>query len=153
MNLPRHPVVYGYVKHAARRLLGSTAFSLTALLTLALAIGANTLIFSVVNGVLLAGLTIMGQPAARAGCTATNDSPHDPMKPGTGGPTGAPVPAPPGARFPRLPRDSATVRSGSTTVTINGKAAVRHGDTALTCNDPADAPVSKIIAAGTVMIG
>jgi predicted permease len=41
------------VKFAIRRLLASPAFSLTALLTLALAIGANALIFSVVNGVLL----------------------------------------------------------------------------------------------------
>ena len=33
-----------------------------------------------------------------------------------------------------------------------GKPAARCGDTVMTCNDPADLPVGKIIAAGTVMI-
>jgi uncharacterized Zn-binding protein involved in type VI secretion len=47
----------------------------------------------------------------------------------------------------------ATIAVGSPTVTINGKAAARMGDTARTCNDPADAPVGHVIAAGTVMIG
>jgi len=41
------------MKHALRRLAASPAFSLTALVTLGVAIGANALIFSVVNGVLL----------------------------------------------------------------------------------------------------
>jgi putative ABC transport system permease protein len=41
------------VKHALRRLLKSPAFSLTALITIGAAIGANALIFSVVNGVIL----------------------------------------------------------------------------------------------------
>src|SRR5690606_22029936 len=41
------------VRHAFRRLVASPAFSLTALVTLGVAIGANALIFSVVNGVLL----------------------------------------------------------------------------------------------------
>jgi predicted permease len=41
------------MKHALRRLLATPAFSLTAVITLAAAIGANALIFSVVNGVLL----------------------------------------------------------------------------------------------------
>lgn len=41
------------MKHALRRLSASPAFTLTALITLAVAIGANALIFSVVNGVLL----------------------------------------------------------------------------------------------------
>ena len=41
------------MKHALRRLAASPAFTLTALVTLGVAIGANALIFSVVNGVLL----------------------------------------------------------------------------------------------------
>jgi putative ABC transport system permease protein len=41
------------MRHAARRLLKNPAFSLTAAITLGAAIGANALIFSVVNGVLL----------------------------------------------------------------------------------------------------
>ena len=41
------------MRHAIRRLVSTPAFSLTAAITLAAAIGANALIFSVVNGVLL----------------------------------------------------------------------------------------------------
>src|SRR5512134_2646000 len=41
------------MRHAFRRLISTPAFSLTAAITLAAAIGANALIFSVVNGVLL----------------------------------------------------------------------------------------------------
>lgn len=41
------------MKHALRRLLKSPAFALTALITVGAAIGANALIFSVVNGVIL----------------------------------------------------------------------------------------------------
>ena len=41
------------MRHAFRRLSASPVFSLTALVTLGVAIGANALIFSVVNGVLL----------------------------------------------------------------------------------------------------
>jgi predicted permease len=41
------------MRHALRRLVSNPAFSLTAIITLAAAIGANALIFSVVNGVLL----------------------------------------------------------------------------------------------------
>jgi uncharacterized Zn-binding protein involved in type VI secretion len=38
-------------------------------------------------------------------------------------------------------------------VFINGKPAARNGDTALTCNDPADLPAGTVVAAGSVNIG
>ena len=41
------------MRHAIRRLVSTPAFSLTAAITLAAAIGANALIFSVVHGILL----------------------------------------------------------------------------------------------------
>ena len=41
------------MKHSLRRLIKSPAFALTALITVGAAIGANALIFSVVNGVIL----------------------------------------------------------------------------------------------------
>ncbi len=69
--------------------------------------------------------------------TATNTPPHIPQ----GGPFQAP------------PANSATIQMGSATVMINGQAAARMGDTATTCNDPADLPVGTVVAAGTVMIG
>lgn len=45
--------VESHMRHAIRRLAAAPAFSMTAAITLAAAIGANALIFSVVNGVLL----------------------------------------------------------------------------------------------------
>jgi uncharacterized Zn-binding protein involved in type VI secretion len=38
-------------------------------------------------------------------------------------------------------------------VQIGGKPAARNGDVAMTCNDPADAPMGTVIATGTVLIG
>ena len=92
-------------------------------------------------GMIMGGLSsnvkIMGMPAATLGSTADNLPPHIPQ----GGP------------FQKPPTNKATIMIGSPTVMINGKPAARNGDTALTCNDPVDAPVGKIIAVGTVMIG
>ncbi len=79
----------------------------------------------------------MGMPAATVNSTAANTPPHVPV----------------GGTFVKPPSNQATVIMGSTTVMINNQAAARNGDTATTCNDPADLPVGTIVAVGTVMIG
>lgn len=89
------------------------------------------------DGSLSSDVNIEGLPAAVQGSTATNMPAHIPQ--------GGPFQTPPGNR--------ATVQLGSTTVLVNGKPAARNGDTAATCNDPADLPVGTVIAAGTVLIG
>ena len=91
----------------------------------------------VIDGELSSDVNIMGQPAATVGSTATN----------------TPVHIPQGGQFQSPPADSGTIETGSQTVMINGKGAARMGDTATTCNDPADLPVGTVIAAGTVLIG
>ena len=90
-----------------------------------------------ITGGLSANVKIMGMPAATLGSTADNLPPHIPQ----GGP------------FQKPPMNKATIMLGSPTVLINGKPAARNGDMALTCNDPVDLPVGKVIAVGTVMIG
>ena len=55
--------------------------------------------------------------------------------------------------FQTPPKDKGTVKTGSSTVFMEGKAAARHGDIVETCNDPTDAPVGRIIATSTVIIG
>lgn len=92
-----------------------------------------------INGKLSRNVNIMGKPAATVDSTATNTPSHIPTAPGTS--------------FQKSPANKATIKMGSTTVNINGKAAARNGDTAETCNDPADAPVGKVVAVGTVMVG
>jgi uncharacterized Zn-binding protein involved in type VI secretion len=89
------------------------------------------------DGSLSADVKIEGKLAAVQGSTATNTPSHVPQ----GGP------------FQKPPSNRATVQLGSATVLINGKAAARNGDTAMTCNDPADLPAGTIVAAGTVLIG
>jgi uncharacterized Zn-binding protein involved in type VI secretion len=74
-------------------------------------------------------------PAAVVGSKARNASPHVPA----GGP------------FQRTPSNEATVRDGSASVFMDDQPCARDGDTALTCNDPSDAPNGRIIAAGTVI--
>ncbi len=93
----------------------------------------------IINGNLSSDVKIMGMPAATVGSTADNTPPH--------------IPTPPGTSFVKPPMNKATIQMGSTTVKINGKAAARNGDTALTCNDPADMPIGTVIAVGTVLIG
>ena len=80
---------------------------------------------------------IEGQPAAVVGSTATANPPHVPQ----GGPFQVP------------PTNQGTVMQGSMSVLIDGKPAARTADPVQTCNDPAPAPTSQIIAVGTVLIG
>jgi uncharacterized Zn-binding protein involved in type VI secretion len=91
----------------------------------------------ILNGGLSSNVNIMGMPAATVNSTAANTPPHVPV----------------GGTFVKPPSNQATVIMGSTTVMINNQAAARNGDTATTCNDPADLPVGTIVAVGTVMIG
>lgn len=91
----------------------------------------------IIDGSLSSDVKIMGKPAATVDSTATNTPSHIPQ----GGP------------FQKTPQNKGKIKVGSTTVKINGKMAARNGDTALTCNDPSDLPVGKVIAVGTVMIG
>lgn len=92
-----------------------------------------------IDGGTIATVKIGGQPVAVVGSTATNSPAH--------------MPTPPGASFQKPPANRGTVFMGSFTVKFGGKFAARNGDPVTTCNDPADLPVGKIIAAGTVMIG
>ncbi len=89
------------------------------------------------DGDLSQDVKIEGKPAAVMGSTATNSPAHI-FKSGP---------------FQKPPGNKATVLMGSATVLINGKPAARNGDTALTCNDPADLPAGQIVAVGTVLIG
>jgi uncharacterized Zn-binding protein involved in type VI secretion len=93
----------------------------------------------IINGSLSSDVNIMGMPAATVDSTADNTPPH--------------IPTPPGTAFQSPPANKATIKVGSPTVKINGKMAARNGDTALTCNDPADLPNGQVIAVGTVFIG
>ena len=90
-----------------------------------------------IDGGLSDNVTIMGRPAATVGSTARNLPPHVPN----------------GGTFQRPPANRATIRLGSATVMINGRSAARAGDTATTCNDPADLPAGTVLATGTVLIG
>lgn len=93
------------------------------------------------TGILQQGLStdvkVQGMPAATVNSIAMNTPPHIPQ----GGP------------FQKPPLNQGKIIMGSTTVFINGKPAARAGDTVMTCNDPVDAPVGKVIAVSTVLIG
>jgi uncharacterized Zn-binding protein involved in type VI secretion len=90
-----------------------------------------------IDGDLSSDVNIGGMPAAVQGSTANNVPAHIPQ----------------GGSFQNPPKNQATIQTGSGTVFINGKPAARNGETALTCNDPADAPVGTVLAVGTVFIG
>jgi uncharacterized Zn-binding protein involved in type VI secretion len=89
------------------------------------------------DGELSADVKIQGKAAAVKGSTATNSPGHIPS----------------GGTFQSTPADKATIKLGSSSVFINGKAAARSGDKATTCNDPADLPAGTVMASGTVLIG
>jgi uncharacterized Zn-binding protein involved in type VI secretion len=91
----------------------------------------------IIDGAVSSDVKIGGAEAATVDSTATNTPSHIPM----------------GGTFVNPPSNKATIMTGSATVTINGKAAARAGDTAKTCNDPVDLPVGTVVAAGTVLIG
>src|SRR5438128_6319044 len=93
----------------------------------------------IIQGSLSSDVKIMGQAAATVDSTADNTPVH--------------IPTAPGVSFQKPPSNKATIKMGSLTVKINGKAAARNGDIAETCNDPADLPVGTVIAVGTVLIG
>lgn len=93
----------------------------------------------IINGGLSSDVNIMGMPAATVDSTADNTPAH--------------IPTSPGVSFQAPPSNKATIKVGSSTVTINGKAVARNGDTADTCNDPADQPLGTVVAQGTVFIG
>lgn len=93
----------------------------------------------IINAGLSSNVKIMGMPAAMVDSTADNTPPH--------------MPTPPGTAFQKPPSNKGTIKTGSATVKINGKAATRNGDPAETCNDPVDVPVGVVIAVGTVLIG
>jgi len=90
-----------------------------------------------IGGALSTNVKVMGKPVAVVGSTADNMPPHIPQ----GGP------------FQKPPTNQATIITGSFTVLVNHKQVARNGDTALTCNDPADLPNGQVIAVGTVMCG
>jgi uncharacterized Zn-binding protein involved in type VI secretion len=90
-----------------------------------------------INGNLSANVNIMGKPAAMMNSTATNTPAHQPI----------------GGTFVKPPANRGSIIAGSPTVLINGKPAARSGDTAITCNDPVDLPIGKVVAKGTVFIG
>jgi uncharacterized Zn-binding protein involved in type VI secretion len=91
----------------------------------------------IIDGGLSQDVTIEGRAAATVDSTATNTPRHIPL----------------GGTFANQPSDRGKIVRGSTSVTINGKAAARAGDTAETCNDPSDLPVGTVVAVSTVMIG
>lgn len=85
----------------------------------------------------LCSTTFVDNKAAAVKGSVAENQPHVP----TGGP------------FQKQPADRGTIDTGSATVFMDGKEVARAGDTAKTCNDPADAPNGVVIATSTVFAG
>jgi len=90
----------------------------------------------IINGGLSTDVYIEGVPSATANSTAMNTPPHVPQ----------------GGSFQKPPSNQGKIIMGSTTVLINGKQAARNGDTAMTCNDPADLPVGQVMSTTTTVL-
>lgn len=86
---------------------------------------------------LSADVEICNMKAATVGSRAPNTVPHVPAA----GP------------FQKPPSNLATIQVGTGKVQINGKDAACVGGTAMTCNDPADAPNGTVVGGGTVFFG
>ena len=82
-------------------------------------------------------VTIDNMPAATRDSAALCNPPHVP----SAGP------------FQKPPANRATISTGSPSVFIDNKAVARAGDTAITCNDSADAPQGVVVSSGTVFVG
>src|SRR5947207_15516432 len=76
----------------------------------------------IIGGGLSGNVNVMGMAAATVDSTADNTPAH--------------IATPPGTAFQKPP-SKGTIKTGSSRVNINGKAAARNGDTAETCNGPA----------------
>src|SRR5690606_3147551 len=76
-------------------------------------------------------------PAAVEGSKAKNEPAHVPT----------------GGSFQKPPSDEGTVQIGAQSVLFEDKPAARHGDVAITCNDPADKPGGTVIAQSSVLVG
>jgi uncharacterized Zn-binding protein involved in type VI secretion len=81
---------------------------------------------------LVQSVKVGGQPAANLGTIAANQPPH--------------LPTPPGTSFVKPPANQARMLLGSTSVMVGGQPAVRNADAAITCDDPADLPVGRVVA-------
>ena len=93
----------------------------------------------IISGGVISSVRAGGQAVAVAGSTADNTPPH--------------LPTPPGTAFQKPPANKATIQVGSATVRAGGKPVARNADTALTCNDPVDAPAGRVVAVGMVRAG
>ena len=93
------------------------------------------------DGLLTGGLSsrvrVESEPVAVVGSDAPNATPHVAV----------------GGSFQKPPTNRGSVVQGSARVLVEGKPIARDGDLAVTCNDPADLPGARVVAAGRVVAG